>query len=175
MIGIKDRIIIFNKIRDLPYKISICPFDTSCSTKTRLLGEILFKYGLECRVGVCIFQWKDLKLPSRILNQLNFSVIPHRINHTFLRVKIPETNNWITVDPTWDKKLINTFDISEWDGLNDTKLAVPTKRLTEKRNALGNFLSPANIKCPKMIKNDKFIIAFNGWLEEVRRMDTKQN
>lgn len=111
---------VFNKIRDIPYKISLdfLEENNACSGKVIKLKQELEKLGVKCRFRVCEFKWSDLNLPQDILS------MPHSdlAAHVYLEAKI--NNCWTKLDPTWDSGLSKIFPISEWNGKSGTILAV---------------------------------------------------
>jgi hypothetical protein len=164
MLTVKQRVQIFNFIRDIPYNLSNSIDDSSCESKTKILGELLAKTGLECRVAQCFFRWENMPLPKKLFKKL----ISQTDKHTFLRVFIPERKIWVSVDPTWDQQLKNIFPISHWDGLTNTILAVTTKKFWEIKNQSGKFTNPFELSFGSFDKHNKFISGFNIWLEKIR-------
>lgn len=77
---------LFLAIRDLPYKIGTKSEDTSCVAKTKLLGELLTRFGLECQVWKAVVNWDDTGIPTELLQ-----LAPKpTVNHFFLKVFLPE-------------------------------------------------------------------------------------
>lgn len=175
MISKSCRIKLFIAIRDIPYRLSDGRHNCSCSAKTKILGEIFMRLGLNCRVAKCKFKWEKLRMPKSLLNlrrKLGEEMISE---HTFLRVFIPESKQWITVDPTWDKELSSVFPVADWDGLTDTILAVKTNHFTEPKNKRGKFLTPLEIQFIGIDENNLFVKKFNSWLETIRKHNGKRN
>ncbi|MBI5803532.1 hypothetical protein HY448_02495 [Candidatus Pacearchaeota archaeon] len=119
----KERIKMFEQVRDIPYYISVGKekgFD--CSVKAEMLKKLL---DLKSRSIICEFRWEDLKLPKEILEIYH----ENPEYHEFLEVYIPEKQKFVIVDPTWDNRLKSILPINEWDGLNNTRIAVPAKKI----------------------------------------------
>lgn len=106
-------------------------------------------------------------LPKELLN------IPHDDpeTHGCIEVLIPETKEWVKVDPTWDSRIQHhKIPIAEWDGLNDTRLAViPTKVLSPEESATFISQDTGEEREKYMKRNREFFIALNRWLESVRK------
>lgn len=116
---------LFLTVRDLPYKIGNKSDDSSCVAKTKLLGELLSRIGLECQVWKAVVNWDDTGIPTQLLQ-----LAPRpTVNHLFLKVFIPEKKKWIIVDATWDKRFAGKLPVNDWDGLSDTKLAYSSNQL----------------------------------------------
>ena len=121
----KWRIQLFLAIRDLPYKIGTKSEDTSCVAKTKLLGELLTRIGLECQVWKAVVNWDEMGIPTELLQLTSKPTV----NHFFLKVIIPERKRWVIVDATWDNRFANELPVNDWDGLSDTTLAYSSDRL----------------------------------------------
>jgi len=166
-----ERIKLFKMVRDIPYYISLSEDvqGYECVTKPTMLDKLLQTLGLKSRHMLCEFKWEDLDLPEELLK------LPHEDPeiHRFLEVFIPETNKWIKVDPNWDSKIQHPgIPIAEWDGLNDTKLAViPTKFYTVEESKKFIEQDIGDERNTYLLKNKDFFIAFNKWLDSKRRKD----
>jgi hypothetical protein len=161
----KNRIEIFNSVRDLPFRIT-GKNPMYCSKKCNLLKKKLANIGMESKIMVGSFKWTDLALPKDILRFINKD--PE--GHAFLRVYIPETKKWVDVDPTWDNLLSDVFQISEWDGKSDTILMTKLNKIREHKKA--KFLRRLYIKIKrKFIKenNHNFYVQLDTWLDSVRK------
>lgn len=123
--NLKLRKQLFRAVRDLPYKIGTKSGDASCVAKTKLLGELLTRLGLECQVWKAVVDWGATGIPAALLRQAPRPTV----NHFFLKVLIPETQKWVAVDPTWDLRYLGKLPVNQWDGLSDTKLAYPSKQV----------------------------------------------
>ncbi len=161
---IQERIKLFRIVKEIPYYVSVGEEqDFSCSTKAEILEKLLT---LKSRYRICEFRWEDLNLPKEILK------FPHEDPeyHQYLEVYIPETKKWTVVDPTWDSGLGKIFEIAEWDGLNNTKIAVPTKEIyspTESKELIKKFYEPKEIE-NYIKKNREFLIALNNYFKRLR-------
>lgn len=167
---IKERISSFNKVRNIPYYISVGKeknFD--CSAKVEMLKKLL---GLKSRSIICEFNWEDLKLPEDTLRLYH----ENPEHHEFLEVYIPEREKFVIVDPTWDHGLKSIFSINEWDGLSDTKIAVPAKKIyspEESKKLIKKFNEPSEIKV-YLDKNKSFIVKLNKYFKSVRFSNHKK-
>ena len=150
----------FNMVRDIPYKLDNPEKDSSCSSKAKLLGEILVRLGFSVKIMVALFDWRDLPLPTdmSIIGYQTFGIS----KHYFLSVKNANAKGWVNVDPTWDSALKNVFTITQWDGKTDTILAVQTDNIKPYEGTLGDLKFKNRL-------NNPFAIRFNSWLEEVRK------
>lgn len=160
----KSAINLFNKIRDITYRIPLdeSEIDSSCSGKQILLFEGLTKLGYICRYRVCTFRWSDLNLPNKLLN------VPHEDNstHVFLEVKTQD-NTWITVDTTWDKAISKVLHANTWDGESSTEIAVPPIEIYSVQKS-HEIMSDENFDQNDVKINGDFYKEFNNWLESIR-------
>lgn len=156
----------FKVIRDIPYILSTPEYDCSCSSKIKILGEILIRLGLDVKVMTCDFQWTNLPIPlslSRLATE-EFGIS----RHYFLNVKGEATKyKWVQIDPTWDIKLKQVFPIAEWNGISDTILAVPTVHIREyTMNDIPVSLDDFYFRDRS---RSKFSYQFNRWLNTIRK------
>ncbi len=126
--SVLQRISAFNFVRDIPYEINLLDRakDASCVSKAKRLQEKLKELGIESRRICCRFAWKETPVPAELYNLAGGP----ESGHEYLEVLIPETREWVPVDPTWDTSGLAAvgFPIAQWDGLHATILAVkPTK------------------------------------------------
>lgn len=166
---ISERIRLFRMVRDIPYYIAVGnEQDYCCATKPIILDKLLQTIGLKSRHIICEFRWEDLGLPKELLKLRHEDFETHE----YLEVWIPERKKWVKVDPNWDSRIKHSkITIAEWDGLNNTKLAViPTKTLSiqKSKEFIVKDATPAE-RNAYMKKNGKFFIAFNKWLESIRK------
>ncbi len=156
----------FEKIRGIPYRIPlrIGEEDNCCTGKIKRFKSFLDKHGYESRYRVCEFRWSDLALPEKVAS------IEHEDNstHAFLEIKID--NHWVRVDPTWDKAVKSILPVNEWNGKNNTEIAVKPRNIydVEKSAKIMNEESSEDIK-KDLRMNGTFYKAFNEWLEENRK------
>ena len=160
-----DAVEYFKFVRDIPYKkpLSVHEPDYTCRGKHIVLKALLSSLGLKVRYAFCEWRWSSLDLPKPL------KALPHedRVGHVYLEVYNKQQKRWMIVDATWDKKLGSKLPISEWDGKNDTVIAVkPTKMLRKKADNLERR-SEARWKEP-MKAEGQFVEAFNRWLEGIR-------
>ncbi|NTU66844.1 MAG: hypothetical protein HGB08_02860 [Candidatus Moranbacteria bacterium] len=157
----------FNQVRDIPYKIpvSLGENDCCCSGKHMLLKKAFENLGYECRYRVCSFRWSDLKLPKGVCEAQH----DDNSTHVYLEMKID--GEWKNIDATWDSGLSGVFHVNEWDGENDTEIAVPIMDLLSDEKS-HEIMTNENIEVIRddLKKNGEFYKAFNKWLEECRRL-----
>lgn len=161
----ENRIEIFNSIRDVPFRIT-GKNSMYCSKKCKLLKRRLADIGIESKIMVGNFKWTDLDLPKNIVQFIN----KDREGHAFLRVYIPETRKWVDIDPTWDNSLSNVFQISNWDGNNDTVLMTKLDKVREYKKA--SFFRRLCIKIKRKFVNESnhdFYVQLDNWLDSVRK------
>lgn len=167
-----DAVDYFNSARDAHYKIptTLTEEDNCCSGKHKKLHQLLQSINVKVRYRVCEFLWEDVNLPKEV------EKIPHddACTHTYLEVYNPHKEKWVVVDATWDRGLSNVFKINEWDGENDTAIAVkPTKIYSPEESK--RFVENESVDDMKkdLGRNGKFYRAVNTWLETVRIEVTK--
>lgn len=168
--GIEERVRRFELVRDIPYYIATGDEqDFSCATKNIILAKLLSVIGLQSRFIVCEFYWEDV-LPEELL------MLPHESpeKHEYLEVLIPETNEWVKVDCTWDSRLHSSFPVSEWDGLTSTRIAVPAVHVYSPEKSeefnIKFATEPEDAKKEYAERNREFFIALNSWLESRRKL-----
>jgi|GEM_PF-1479430 len=160
MQDIDKAIIIFNKVRDIPYHISTqgeAGFD--CEDKAKILVDELCKLGFEARVRVGLFKWSKLRLPESITSK------PHHddCSHMFVEFQ-NEAGEWIYIDPTWNKELLTAgFPAVEWDGVSPTRIAVRCDVILEPEESL-EYLEKIDRKSD-MRDNGEFYEAFNSYCD----------
>lgn len=159
MKNINLRIKIFETIRDIPYYIGSRDEDASCRAKAKLLGDLLKRIGLKCKVVRGIAKWSDLNLPKTIINLAERT----DFDHFFVKAYIPERKKWINVDATWDIGLKRGFTINQWDGLSATPLACPVKATDE--------IKPIDLEFRNFNPKDKFTKLLNDWYANLRRQN----
>ncbi|MCL0050873.1 hypothetical protein M1N22_03430 [Dehalococcoidia bacterium] len=168
---IEERIRLFRIVRDIPYYISTgTEQDYSCATKPFILDIFLRSRGLEVKHVLCTFKWEKLGLPEELL------AIPHdpEETHEYLLVFVLENNRWVKVDPTWDSRIQHpSIPITEWDGLNDTSIAVPVERAWSPEESEKLIEEEENMpeeeRAEYLKRNGEFFKAFNRWLESQRK------
>lgn len=166
---LEKRIAAFKFIRDIPYKIApdVESQDYCCSTKAEFLADLMNNLGLKTRFIICRFEWGTTPIPPSII-ALDAD---KDTTHMFTEVFIPETQQWVICDPTWDAGLRNAgFNIAEWDGLTSTKIAVnPTHIFSsaESEELIKSYSAPGKL-VEYLESNHLFIAAVNSWLCEQR-------
>ena len=165
---IAERIRLFKIVRDIPYYVAVGNEQGyECVTKPEILDRLLQTIGLKSRHIICEFRWEDLGLPKALLN------LPHEDpeTHEYLEVWVPEKKKWVKVDPTWDSKIQHPkIPIAEWDGLNDTKLAVNPVMVFSPKESTAFIAQDTGEEREKYTeKNRRFFIALHKWLESIRK------
>ncbi|MDD4409070.1 MAG: hypothetical protein PHW52_00260 [Candidatus Pacebacteria bacterium] len=156
---------IFIEIRDIPYSIPLAyeAEDRCCTGKHKKFFEILKKDNYEVRWKVCTFKWSSMSLPENLLT------IPHDDNSTHAYLEVLINEEWKKVDATWDKFLEKILPINEWDGVSDTRIAIPVISTYSPEESLLIMESESRkIVEADLEVNGSFYKAFNAWLEEVR-------
>ena len=170
-----DAVEYFEFVRDIPFRlpVSVGDPDHTCLRKAVVLKPLLSSVGLKARYALCRFSWNSLNIPPFL------KAIPHEdVIHVYLEVYSEEHARWIAVDPTWDKGLSSKLPVSEWDGKNDTVIAVkPTEHLNpiESQGEFERFIDMPGIQkwlelprdSPSKV-NGQFYQALNKWVESVR-------
>ena len=162
------RIAAFIKIRDIPYHVSVQGEpDFCCSSKATLLQSELAVLGIESRPVIVRFSWRSLSLPASVLQYEHQELETHQ----YLEVRIPESGQWVEVDPTWDAGLAPLFSISSWDGLHDTRLAVESLGRLSAEEAAAVICEEANpaAAAEYMRKYGAFLTALNQYIRESRK------
>ncbi len=154
----------FYAVRDVPYRINTESRDASCRSKTKILGDLLTRINLRVKVAFGKFYWKDIGVPEQLLK---LAPEPY-VNHFFLRIYIPETKKWVSVDPTWDPELRGAFPIAEWDGLTSTTLAAPVKRIQIIKRGKKE-ITPYDYPFTNFDPTDAFTKALNRWYASQRK------
>jgi hypothetical protein len=170
-----DAVDYFEFVRDIPFRmpLSIGDPDHSCLRKALVLKPLLHSVGLKTRYARCRFSWNSLDLPQSL------KAIAHEdVVHVYLEVYSEERTRWIAVDPFWDKGLSSKLPVSEWDGKNDTAIAVkPTERLNpiESQEEFDRFIDLPGLqhwlKLPRNSPskvNGRFYHELNKWAESIR-------
>lgn len=149
---------LFLAVRDIPYRIGTRQNDASCVAKTKLLGELLSRIGLKCQVWKTVVRREETKISTELLK-----LAPRpTVDHFFLKILIPEKNDWKIVDATWDSGLKDLFHINKWDGVSDTKLAYISKKLEY-------VDSTENFNYRNYDPEDMFTKKLNEWYVFIRR------
>ena len=101
--SIAQRIGVFNEVRNREYRLDIWDRaqDQSCRTKAARLQDLFGTIGISSQQICCRFLWCETALPLDLAASAPFP----EFQHWFLRVRIPETQEWVSVDPTWDAGL----------------------------------------------------------------------
>lgn len=166
---IQERIRLFKTARDIPFRtpLSIKEQGYACVAKPEILDRLLQTLGLESRHRITKFRWEDHNIPEKIMEHTHED--PE--THEYLEVKIPETAQWVEVDPTWDSRIKHEkFPTLEWDGKTGTGLAVkPVEKLSVKESK--EFIeqdSTEEARKEYFDKNREFFRALNKWLQEKR-------
>ena len=160
---------LFVMARDIPFRtpLSLEEQGYACVAKPEILERMLQTLGLDCRHRITKFRWKDLEPPKDVLD------LEHEEpeTHEYLEVKLPEKNEWVEVDPTWDSRIQHeNFPTLNWDGKTGTGLAVePVETLSvEESKEFIKQDSTEEARRQYFNKNREFFRAMNKWLESLR-------
>lgn len=145
---------LFMAVREIPYQISSNKTDASCVAKTKLLGEMLSRIGLQCQVWKAQVRWDAIGAPPDLVSQAPRPTF----NHFFLKVLLPETLRWVVVDATWDSRFQDSLPVNQWDGVSDTNLAYQSTQL-ELVGAVADF------EYRNFDPTDRFTSELNAWYE----------
>ncbi len=115
-----ENVYYFELVRDIPYSIWHDRPDYNCVVKNDILINLFNSNDLNARRRICEFKWDDLNIPESVLSNSH----PKKSYHEFIEVEIPEKNEYVTVDATWDSLLAPKFDYNKWDGKTGTDIAV---------------------------------------------------
>jgi hypothetical protein len=169
MKDLNERIRLFRVARDIPFRtpLSLEEQGYACVAKPEILDRMLQALGLESRHRITKFRWEDHNLPEKILE--NTHEEPE--THDYLEVKIPETEEWVEVDPTWDARIQHPeFPTLEWDGKTGTGLAVePIQKLSvEESREFIEQDSTEESRREYFEKNREFFRSLNTYLQSKR-------
>ncbi|MGC9555080.1 MAG: hypothetical protein ACP5EK_07185 [Thermoplasmatota archaeon] len=182
--AVQQRIAVFERVRDIPYRLipalyspSVAARGTllahagSCTPKHFLLGHWLESMGYQVRYVTFPFHWNapELQFPPP-LRSLARAYPPEY--HLALHLLIE--GRWTLVDATWDPPLKALgFNVNQrWDGVSDTANAVhPLGEVIhtspQERDAYAGDLRAQRSPAKRAIA-DRFTMAFNQWLDEHR-------
>lgn len=154
----------FKTVRDIPYEISLSqsPENHSCSWKHVLLKQLFSQRWVRSRFRVCRFYWNSLPIPENILS------LSHEDEglHVYLEVYIDRV--WRTVDATWDNGLQGVFPIQQWNGKEDTSIAVTPHAILSPEES-ETIMNPEKDQEVEK-KNLAFYEAINRWLVAQRKI-----
>lgn len=121
--NMQKAVILFEKIRDLPYGTSGSDEVWSCYQKCVLLKQELQHIGITSQLLIGVFDWQDLQIPENILKIRR----QQHERHVILRVFIDEFA--YDIDPSIDIGLAPMLPIACWDGKSSTTTMAPLRRL----------------------------------------------
>lgn len=170
---LEQRISIFSHIRDIPYAIVpewqgtedlermiITENRGWCGPKHHLLSWMLQRMGIEVRLVIIPFRWKDqpVRYPDTLM-----ALVSSLPDTSHLCCKALLNDKWRLLDATWDTPLkCAGFPVNNpWDGESDTIPAVTTINPAEKRLIIQP--SPAGRK-----QRIEFVIILNHWMDDIR-------
>lgn len=171
---VQQRINIFSHIRDIPYAIvpqwrgSDDPEQLMiqenrgwCGPKHHLLSWMLIRLGIDVRMVIIPFRWKDQPVPYPDPLRAIINSLP---DTTHLCCRAYLDGAWRLVDATWDLPLKDAgFPVNHpWDGISDTIPAV-----------IGINPAENDVNRPQVRSAGGQGIAFttglNRWMEEIRK------
>ncbi len=165
-----QRVRYFRMVRDIPYRVPLSVEDQGyeCVVKPEILEKLLQTLGLESRHIIAKFQWEDLGLPEKVVKHDHED--PE--THEFLEVKIPETGEWVAVDPTWDSRISHEgLPTLEWDGKTGTGVGVETLEVLNPRESR-EFIeqdSVGEVRKDYFDRYREFFRALNRYLRSTRK------
>jgi len=156
----KEAIIEFEKVRDLPFHISINGEpDLCCEGKSKMLVERLNDLNVFARLRIGFLKWGMVNLPKSVTD---FSH-DERCSHFFVEVKNSD-NEWIFIDPTWNEGLKKAgFEIAKWDGVNSTCLAFECEDILSPEESI-EYIKKIDYETD-LLKNGKFYEALNQYCD----------
>jgi hypothetical protein len=157
---------LFREAQSVHYRIALTPNepDCSCTGKNRKLKLALEEQGLATRWRVCTFKWSDVGIPHEVAS------VPHDANCTHAYLEVLIGKDWKKVDATWEPALGNILPVTEWDGVSDTKIAVPSISTFSPEESAQIIADETKDAIEKDLKvNGAFYAAFNSWLERARQ------
>ena len=163
LMNMQKAVILFEKIRDLPYGTSGSDEVWSCYQKCVLLKQELQHIGITSQLLIGVFDWQDLQIPEHILSL-------HRQRHerhVILRVFIDGST--YDIDPSIDIGLAPTLPIAHWDGTSSTTTMAPLKHLRVYRphSLHERILSQLRRKVFRS-NPESFYTAIDIWLATIR-------
>ncbi len=167
MNSLNERIREFNAVRDIPYGIALKDEqDYTCLTKCRLLKLVLKGLSIKSRPIICEFSWQDLGVPPSILKHEH----PEPSTHVYLEVQIPESGDWVVLDPTWDSRLKHKkIAIAHWNGKSATEIAVKPTLVYSPKKSLDYLLACEKIDAKAYkARFGRFYRELNRWLGTLR-------
>jgi len=170
------RVSAFRLVQNVPYKLTSWKGDPDslftlgqgdCRHKSAALLRLLRAWKFEARPLLVPFDWKDLPIPSAVLEPL----LETRGIHDSVEVVVD--GKFVLIDPTWDPALASAgFPVlTDWDGYG------PTPAITKKVSvavrpgdlkAGTDIFAHFGIKWPERKRTLAFNRAFNAWTDEVR-------
>ena len=177
---IEARISIFERIRDIPYAVTLETLDSekgleemlrmnkgSCQPKHHLLGEMFERLGISIFYAVYQFRWDELEVDyPKYLKEMSRKMPITR--HLACRARI--NDELVLVDATCDLPLerIGVPVNRTWDGFGN--LALPVCPLDEEEiyhSSERGYLAPPSFSDVET----EFYMSLNEWLDEVRGND----
>jgi hypothetical protein len=155
----------FKTVRDMPYRIPLAldEEDSCCNGKHRILKNLLIEQGFKVRYRICTFRWSSINLPEKVSN------VPHDDNCAHLYLEVMINGRWVIVDATWDGGLKDIFHINEWDGKQNTEIAVKSISIFSPKESAEIMKNDDEEEILSDLQiNVEFYRAFNRWLEENR-------
>jgi hypothetical protein len=160
---------LFNKIREIPYHISINGESGSdCEDKAKMLKHELERLGHKTRIRVSLFRWSEQSWLSKDVAQIKHD---DECSHMFIDL-LNKNGTWIHLDPTWNSALAAAgMEISEWDGENETILGLNCYKILNPKDSLsyiGGIDYEGDIK-----RNGDFYRAFNKYCDKFLEKGSK--
>lgn len=181
---IEQRVAIFERVRDVPYRLIPALYDPSlamdavlqanagsCTPKHFLLGRWLEMLGYDVRYVTSVFDWNvpELVFPDELRR-----LAKRYPDEYHLCLQLHIEGEWRLVDATWDSGLQHLgFNVNEtWDGRSDTANAVePLDTIMhgspEQRDRYAGERRRARSDVEKATV-ERFTMQFNRWLDDQR-------
>ena len=160
---------LFRMARDIPFRTPLSTEEQgyACVAKPEILDRMLQTIGLESRHIIAKFRWEDLNLPEEVLKYNHEDPETHEC----LEVKIPETGEWVVVDPTWDSRINHDgIPTLTWDGKTGTGVSVETVETLSPEESR-EFIeqdSEEEVRADYFERNREFFRALNKYLQTTR-------
>lgn len=160
---------LFRAVREVPYvlgldgdpnKLFVCNLG-NCTRKHLWLLPQLQRLGYKVTLGIAEFNWRDLPVPSGILDLLKDPID----THLFLYASLD--GNEMVVDATWDSGMPVGFFVNDWRGVDSTQVSVFALRIRRENYHFLRGRATLLAALSYLKPNDRptpFNDAFNHWL-----------
>ncbi len=155
---------VFLEARNIPYRIPLTfeERNDACVGKHFIIKDRLEQLGYKVRWAECIFDWKDLDVPSEILN------IDHAKPDYHVWLEVFMYGAWQTIDATWDPDLAPHLPVNEWSDFGNMRPAVPVIEMIPYDKVELTREPPEEYR-EQLERERPFLHAINEWIESIRR------